>query len=506
MAKAIWILNDQCDLNNSALTHLTTDDVVMMVESKKELDLPFTHKKKTAFILAVNRQFAQTLINQQVAVVYITIQDGDFSLSQIEQLTILTKQHLINKVVISQPKDYQQRQQLQQLTDFDLIITKDNNLISDESKMAPWFKSKNFRMETFYQVNRKQTGLLMNHDQPIGGKFNFDKANQKPLKEIPKPISRRLFESTDLVNEVCDLVEHTFNNQLGVTRPFDMATTPSQAQQLLTDFIDNHLAHFGQYQDNIILDDPFVHHSKCSAAINIGLIHPLDVCMQVEAAYQQGKASIEAVEGFIRQIIGWREYMFYQYHAMMPNLKHANAMNATEKLPAFYWTGFTKMNCVKHAIKDTLKHGYAHHIQRLMITGNLANLLQVNPNEVNQWYLGVYVDAWEWVQLPNTVGMALYADGGIIASKPYISSAAYINKMSNACAPCAYNHQLLKGEQACPFNALYWNYIAIHQDKLKMNQRMNMIVASYNKFDQQKKEDIKTQVQWIKTQIANETL
>lgn len=500
MAKAIWILNDQCSLTNSALASWQDEDLIFMVESRKELDLPFTHQKKTAFILAVNRTFAQTLTSQGKHVVYLDVLHSQHGWTQIEQLAALTKEYHLTEVWLMRPKSWAQRHELAQLEKsglFQITLTRDTNLISDEAAMQPWFAAKSFRMETFYQKMRRQTGLLMDGAEPIGGSYNFDKANQQVLKKVPAKLPRLSFKKSALLLAVIADVQRHFPHQLGSCDPFYFSLTPEQARRELDHFIMHILPTFGQYQDNLILGDPYVSHSLLSAYINIGLLDPLEVCRAAEGAFFRHEASIETVEGFIRQILGWREYMFYKYLTLMPGLETANHLQAHRPLPASYWTGRTRMRCLAQAIADTLEHAYSHHIQRLMVTANFATLAHIAPHQVHQWYLGVYADAWEWVEIPNTIGMGLFADGGNIASKPYVSSAAYLNKMSNACGACPYDPKALAGENACPFNALYWHFIATHQDTLQHNTRMAMIVQSYRKFDPEKQATIARQADAI---------
>ncbi|NCA99221.1 MAG: cryptochrome/photolyase family protein [Clostridia bacterium] len=501
LAKAIWILNDQCSVTNSSLAAWQDGDLVLMAESKKELDLPFAHQKKTAFILGVNRTFAQTLTREGKPVVYLDFRQSQPDWTQIEQLTRLTLDRQLTEVWLMRPKSWSQRQELELLANsggFQFTFTRDTNLISDEAVMQPWFAAKSFRMETFYQKMRRQTGLLMDiSGQPVGGQFNFDKANQQALKQAPAKHPRLSFKKSPLLLEVLQEVQRYFPHQLGSCDSFYFSLTSEQARRELDHFVAHILPTFGQYQDNLILGDPYVSHSLLSAYINVGLLDPMEVCQAAELAYFRNQASIETVEGFIRQILGWREYMFYKYLTLMPGLESANHLHAHRPLPAFYWTGQTHMRCLAQAITDTLEHAYSHHIQRLMITANFATLAQINPHQVHQWYLGVYADAWDWVEIPNTIGMGLFADGGKIASKPYVSSAAYLRKMSNACRTCPYDPKALAGANACPFNALYWHFIATHQATLQHNTRMAMIVQSYRKFAPEKQAAIAGQAKAI---------
>lgn len=494
MAKAIWILNDQLHPTQSALQRYEVGDVVMMAESYAELNRPFAHIKRTAFILAANRQWAQTLSEQGLTIRYVNYA-LNASWTQIECLAEETRRAQLREVVLVQPKDYHHRQALSGLKDLRIERTRDTNLISDESTINTQFKGRNFRMETFYRSMRHSTGILMLKDRPIGGAYNFDQANQAPLKTVPIPKKRIAFKPSALVREVWQDVERDFAHQLGALRPFYFALTTAQAEVELQHFLRHILVDFGRYQDNIILGDAYMSHALISSYLNVGLLDPWEVCRAAEQAYHEGHAPIEAVEGFIRQILGWREYMFYRYHWGMPELETLNGLHAYEALPSFYWTGQTQMRCVANAVEDTLEHAYAHHIQRLMVTANFANLAGIEPKQVEAWYGGVYADAWPWVHLPNTLGMGLYADLGVVGSKPYVSSGAYLDRMSNACQNCVYNPKDLLGEHACPFNALYWNYIAKHREHFERHPRMAMMVRSYDRFDSDKKASIEAQAQ-----------
>lgn len=496
MTRAIWILNDQCDLNNTALKRATPDDLIFMAESFHDLDGAFAHQKRTAFILAVNRSFSQTLTTLDYRVHVVPFQAAG-SKSQLELLIELTRLHRVTEVLLMTPKDVVHREIVKEIHDFTVTLLRDSNLISDERIEITAFKERSFRMERFYQSMRKKTGLLMQNGLPIEGQFNFDQANQNGLKQIPQPIKRIRHPKSEVLNNVLLDVKMHFSHQLGQLEPFHFAITAAEAQIEQQQFIDEILPLFGHYQDNIVLEDAYLYHSLLSAYLNIGLLDPFALCQKVQTAYLEGRCSIASAEGFIRQVLGWREYIFYQYQVLMPHLEHMNFLKAQRPLPSFYWTAKNNMRCIENAVQNTLTHAYAHHIQRLMVLANFANLAQIDPFQVHQWFLGVYADAYAWVEMPNTLGMGLYADGGRIASKPYVSSAAYLHKMSNACESCAYRYKELLGEKACPFNALYWDYIRRHQSEFVSNPRMTMMVATYQKFNNDKKEAINQQAKWI---------
>lgn len=497
MSKAIWILYDQCDIESKILKSLQPEDHIIMVESRKELDLPYTHKKKTAFILSVMRHFARSIQSFHPHVHLITLDESqDFT--QLEMMAHMTLSLGLKHVHITTPKSIQHRETLKTFTQFRFTLYKDQNIISDELTMLPWFKSKSFRMETFYQKMRQATGFLMDEfNQPLGGVYNFDKENQKPLKNIPKKHPRVSFKKDELTLSTLEEVKLKFPHQLGDVKAFHFSIDSRQANIECDHFIQNILPYFGPYQDNMIKDDAYVAHSLLSSYLNIGLLSPKSVCQKVHHATLQGHVDIASAEGFMRQILGWREYMFYKYLTLMPQLLQNALVKDANPLPALYWGGPTQMNCLHHTIKDSLEHAYSHHIQRLMISANFANLARINPYEVHTWFLGIYADGYEWVEIPNTLGMGLSQNQGRIASKPYISSGAYIKKMSNYCDGCYYNPKELTGERACPFNSLYWQYIADHKDRLKSNPRTSMMVASYESFSDEKKESITHQTHSI---------
>jgi deoxyribodipyrimidine photolyase-related protein len=289
------------------------------------------------------------------------------------------------------------------------------------------------------------------------------------------------------------LVSRAFSDHIGVLEPFHFAVTRKQALKELEHFIVHILPDFGTYQDAMVIGEPYMYHSLLSTYLNAGLLYPLEVIEAAEAAFRAQKAPLTAVEGFIRQILGWREYVrgLYWYH--MPEYANLNVLDAHEPMPEFYWNADTKMTCVKSAVKDTIEHSYSHHIQRLMITGNFALLAGLEVKAVHEWYLAVYADAYEWVEMPNTLGMALYADGGILASKPYAASAAYINKMSHFCKACHYRPEVSVGEGACPFNALYWDFMARHEDKFRTNPRMGFVYPTWAKMGEAKQNTLRAQ-------------
>lgn len=344
-------------------------------------------------------------------------------------------------------------------------------------------------MEYFYREMRRKTGLLMVGDAPEGGRWNFDSDNRKPARPdllMPQPLR---FEPDPITQNVLESVEARFGDHFGDLEPFWFAETTAQAEEVLEHFLSTGLASFGDYQDAMLAGEPFLYHSLLSLYMNAGLLDPLVVCRRVETAYFDGKAPLNAVEGFIRQIIGWREYVRGIYWLKMPGYSDSNFFENERPLPVFYWTGETDMACMRAAITQTKEQAYAHHIQRLMVTGNFALLAGVDPSEVHEWYLAVYADAYEWVEMPNTLGMSQFADGGLLGSKPYAASGNYINKMSDYCKKCTFDVKKKTGVGACPFNALYWDFLIRNRDKLEKNPRLAQVYRTWQKMSVEKRED-----------------
>jgi len=346
-------------------------------------------------------------------------------------------------------------------------------------------------MEYFYREMRRKYSVLMNLDGPVGGKWNYDAENRNPpAKGLDIPDTYKAVPD-EITKDVMALVETHFDDHFGDLSPFHFAVTRDQALAALDEFITRRLRLFGGYQDAMIQGEPWMYHSHIGLYLNCGLLTPLECISRAEAAYHDGSAPLNAVEGFIRQILGWREYVRGIYWLKMPDYKSMNFLAADRSLPSFYWTGDTQMNCMRQCINETKQNAYAHHIQRLMVLGNFALLAGLDPAEVNEWYLLVYADAYEWVELPNVAGMILFADGGQMASKPYAASGSYINKMSDYCGACKYKPTVKNGPSACPFNYLYWDFLARNEEKLRGNPRMGFMYKSLDRMNGEKRQAIR---------------
>ncbi len=484
------VLGDQLDPNSAAFDGFDAkQDAVWMAEASDESQHVWSTKPRIAMFLTAMRHFRDELRKRDVRVEYQAIDDPDAATSLSGALTEAMRRLRPGRATIVHPGEHRVLQSLQGAADnagVDLEIREDRHfLCTPEEFNAHADGRKQLRLEFFYREMRRKTGVLMDGDEPVGGAWNFDKSNRETFGktgpgELPTPMS---FTPDDTTRAVIDLVNDRFADHPGTLEAFDWPVNRQQAGMALRDFIDHRLAKFGDYQDAMWTGETWLYHARLSSAMNLKLLNPRKVVETAEQAYRDGRAPINAVEGFIRQILGWREYVRGIYWRFMPEYIERNALEADGDLPNFYWTGETDMNCLHEAIGQTLRHGYAHHIQRLMVTGLFALLLGVHPRRVHEWYLAVYVDAVEWVELPNTLGMSQFADGGVMASKPYCATGRYVQRMSNYCHDCRYNPANATGGEACPFTTLYWDFLARHRERFDGNQRMTMQLRNLDRKD-----------------------
>jgi deoxyribodipyrimidine photolyase-related protein len=480
----ILILGDQLSLSLSSLRQGDKfHDVVLMAEVMAEATYAGHHKKKLVLVFSAMRHFAETLRREGWQVDYVKLEDASNTQSLKGEVERAQQRHSISNVVMTEPGEWRLQQELQ-----DIETLEDTRFICSHASFRQWASErKELRMEYFYRDMRRQTRLLMNGDKPEGSQWNFDTENRKPAKGDLLMAQPPRFAPDDITKDCIAMTLRIAPDNFGDVEPFWFAVTTEEAEQALDYFLAYTLPHFGETQDAMLMDQKFLHHAVLSPYINLGLLDPLQVCRRVEQEYKKGRVPLASAEGFVRQIIGWREYIRGIYWLKMPDYAEVNALDAKRNLPAFYWTGETDMNCVAHAVKQTREEAYAHHIQRLMVTGNFALIAGLDPRQVHEWYLAVYADAYEWVELPNTIGMSLHADGGLLGSKPYASSGNYINKMSDYCKSCRYDVKQRTGSEACPFNALYWDFIARHHARFSKNPRMANITRVYEKFEDAEK-------------------
>ncbi len=491
MARAVatlrFVLGDQLTRHLASLRTLDkAADVVVMAEVADEATCVPHHPKKIAFLFSAMRHFAEALRAEGVRVDYRRLDDTDNRGSLREELRAAVVRHRPRRIVVTEPGEWRVLADMrgwQEATGVPVEIVDDDRFIASRQAFAAWAAGrKQLRMEYFYREMRRQTGLLMEQDgTPTGGRWNFDAENRQRLPEDLTPPPPQRTEPDATTRAVLDLVGQRFSHHFGDLEPFWFAVTTAAAEAALDAFIARALPLFGSYQDAMKQGEPTLYHAVIGLYLNAGLLDPLAVCRRAETAFRAGRAPLNAVEGFIRQIIGWREYIRGLYWLKMPAYAESNFFGADRPLPAFYWTGETDLNCLAQCIGQTKQEAYAHHIQRLMVTGNFALLAGIAPAAVEAWYLIVYADAYEWVELPNVHGMALFADGGLLASKPYAASGKYIDRMSDYCKHCRYDVRAATGETACPFNYLYWAFLAEHADRLSGNPRMAMVYRTLSR-------------------------
>jgi deoxyribodipyrimidine photolyase-related protein len=491
VVKLVLVLGDQLTPSVAALRNANkAEDVVVMAEVGAEATYVGHHPKKIALIFSAMRKFAAKLEGEGWRVAYTRLDDQENAGSIPGELLRRADEAGATEVIATRPGEWRLIDALEDCP-LDICLLEDDRFVASQAEFETWAEGrKQLRMEYFYREMRRKTGLLMEGDKPAGGKWNFDHDNRKAASEDLFRASPRWFEPDTTVSEVLALVENRFPSNFGVLHPFGYATDADQANAVLGHFIEHALENFGDYQDAMLVNDKFLYHSLISAYLNIGLLDPIDVCRRAEAAWKEGKAPINAVEGFIRQIIGWREFVRGIYFLEGPDYARRNALNHQRKLPDLFWGAETSMNCLSHAVSQTRDDAYAHHIQRLMVTGNFALLAGINPTQVHEWYLSVYIDAFEWVEAPNTVGMSQFADGGVVGSKPYVSSGNYIDRMSDYCAECHYSVKTKTGEGACPFNLLYWAFLDRHRDRFESNPRMAQMYRTWDRMNVEKRDTI----------------
>lgn len=486
------ILGDQLTREISSLKDLDpANDIVLMAEVRAEASYVPHHKQKLVLVFSAMRHFAEALRREHIHLEYVEYLSPENTGSLASEVRRLVRQNNIDKLIVTEPGEWRVLNELRSLgtqAEVLLEIREDDRFFASHSRFEQWAKDrKSLRMEYFYRELRRETGILMDADAPAGGEWNFDVENRKTLPKTIQLPERLRFTPDKITLEVKQMVEEQFPENFGDLASFGWATTRDDALIALDEFVGTILPAFGDYQDAMRAGAPFIYHSLLSPYLNIGLLTPREVCDKAEKAYRDGAAPINAVEGFIRQVLGWREFVRGIYWQKMPDYADNNFLGAIRPLPSFYWTGKTDMRCLSEVVEQTRTHAYSHHIQRLMITGNFALLAGISPQEVSDWYLAVYADAFEWVELPNTSGMSLFADGGLLASKPYAASGAYINRMSNFCSECRFKVHEKTGETACPFNYLYWAFLIRNESKLSGNARMRMPYNTLSKWSAEQK-------------------
>ena len=503
------ILGDQLNIQHSWFEKKDKDTLYFMAECLSETNYVVHHIQKVVGFFSAMRTFADELQENGHDLVYYNLDDPNNKQSFADNLSAIIKKYKVQKLEYQLPDEWRLDEELTSFIEHSGITAEvfdSEHFLTERNFLADFFEGKKtYLMETFYRSIRKQYDLLMepNGKTPLTGKWNYDKSNRKKLpKKID--IAPQLHWHKD-VTEIVEMLQTKEVKTIGNidSENFVWPTSRAECLELIEEFCQFRLHLFGDYQDALTTRDYALFHSRLSFGMNTKMISPLEVVERCIAEYHKRKDEIDIsqIEGFVRQIIGWREYMRGVYWAKMPDYESLNYFEHKAKLPEWYWTGDTKMTCLKHSIEQSLDKAYAHHIQRLMVTGNFALLLGVDPDEVDEWYLGIYIDALQWVEITNTRGMSQFADGGIVGTKPYISSANYIHKQGDYCNQCHYNRKLKYGEKACPFNSLYWEFFERHRDKLGNNFRMAMMYRVWDKMDGDEKGNILEQAKTYKENV-----
>ena len=500
------ILGDQLNHQHSWFQQVDENVVYVMMEVRSETDYVVHHIQKVVAFFQSMRLFAKELLQKGHKVVYLKLDDINNKQSFTENIRWICQKYKIETIEYQLPDEYRVDHELKSLSEalnLSVCVVDSEHFFTSRTEFAEFFTGKKqFLMESFYRYMRKKHDILMVAGQPEGDKWNFDSDNRKKISANHSIIQPYLFHRD--VTEIVDMIQKTGVKTMGEIddKQFIWPVTRNESLELLNFFVEYCLPYFGTFQDAMTLEAWSVYHSRISFAMNVKLISPQEVINKVILHYRQNnEISLNQVEGFVRQILGWREYMRGIYWMHMPEYDSLNFFNHENKLPDWYWTGETKMKCLSHSIKQSLQFSYAHHIQRLMVTGNFALLAGIHPDEVDRWYLGIYIDASEWVEITNTRGMSQFADGGIVGTKPYVSSANYIDKMGSYCSKCLYNSKLKVGEKACPFNSLYWHFYARNEQLLRKNPRIGMAYVTLDKMQPQVKEELLKQAELYLSKI-----
>lgn len=488
------ILGDQLNHQHSWFKEVNNEITYLMMETKSEMTYVSHHIQKIVAFMHAMRTFSKELIEKGHKVIYVGLSDPNNLQTLNKNIQKIVAELKIKKIEFQEPDEYRLDQEIRsmiKLFGIDYSIVSSEHFLTERNDLELFFENKKiWRMEDFYRHMRLKKKVLVQDNKPIGGKWNFDHENRKKWNPDDNKANHISFnhDVTNLMNEVIEnKISYIGNINLN---NFKWPCSRAESLALLNHFINNNLDNFGTYQDAMAEEDDYLFHSLLSFSLNIKLLHPLEVIELAVNELQNNLENLNSIEGFVRQILGWREYIRGVYWTKMPGYEENNFFNFSRKIPEYFWTADTQMNCLKHSISNSLENAYAHHIQRLMVIGNFLLLTESDPRHVQQWFLGVYIDAIEWVELPNVNGMSQYADGGLLATKPYVSSGSYINKMSNYCGSCKYNVKTKFEKNSCPFNALYWNFFLNNQDKLSNNPRLGIVKMQLSKMQDAEKKQI----------------
>ncbi len=492
----VIVLGDQLDHDSVAFDDFDNErDAVLMMEVQQESTHVPSHRQRTVLFLSAMRHFAVELRSRGRRMQYTRLDDPHNTHNFNDEVRRQVKRVAPERVICVHPGEWRIMKMMQQWSDeldTEVEIRPDEHFLVQPEAFADWADGRKSRiMEYFYREQRKRLDVLMTSDgKPEGGEWNYDSENREVFKAPPNARTPYRARPDAITQEVISLVENRLPNLPGSTELFHWPVTRDAAKRALRDFIEHRLANFGTYQDAMWTDEPALYHSRLGAALNLKLLRPMECVDAAIDAYKKGKAPLNSVEGFVRQIIGWREFIRGVYWYEGPKYEQRNGLDQHGDLPDFYWSGETDMHCMRQSIGQVLDGAYGHHIQRLMITGNFALIAGIHPKTISDWYLGMYVDAIDWVTLPNTLGMAMHADGGVVGTKPYSASGKYVKRMSNYCNSCSYDVNKRTGDDACPFNTFYWDFLIRHRERLRSNNRMAMILKNVDRLDKQERTQI----------------
>ena len=510
--RLILIFGDQLDSDSAAFDDFEVgQDAVLMMEVREEATYIPQHKMRVAFFFSAMRHFAAELKDRGFTVHYVTLDDPNNRGSFEEEIARWVHKTRPERIVCVRPGDFRVLQILQKAADSlgcPLDIRPDRHFLSSVDDFKTFAQGrKSLLMETFYRKMRRDNDILMEGKNPVNGQWNFDKENRSVFgkKGPPKIKAPRSFRPDPTTRRVIELVAREFADSPGRLADFDYPVTHEQALAALRDFVEHRLANFGTYQDAMVTDHPYLYHARLSCVLNLHLLHPRKAIENAIRSYQDGAAPINSVEGFVRQILGWREFVRGVYWSKMPEYAEMNALEADLPMPAFMWTADTEMNCLRQCVGQLIDTAYAHHIQRLMILGLFALLLGVRPDAVHRWHLSMYADAVDWVSLPNVLGMSQYGDGGIIGTKPYSASGSYIDKMSDYCGNCPYDPKSPIQENACPFTTLYWDFLARNRNRLRNNPRMGLQFKNLDRKSDADRRRIRKKADRLKERMTRDT-
>lgn len=497
--RVVVVFGDQLNANDPVLAEIDPQrDVVLMLEVAAESEWIPVHRQRIALFLSAMRHFAVELLGRGVRVRYVRLDDPANTGTFDDEFRRAIAELAPDEVVCQRPGEWRVWAMVEGWKaeyKIPVEVRENAHFLIAPVEFAEWANGRrDLVLEYFYRWMRKKFGILMEGDKPAGGAWNFDKENREPFRGDPKSLPEPLrFPPDEITREVLELVARRWPSGYGELADFAWPVTAYDGKRALADFLERRLANFGRYQDAMVTGSPWMFHSLLSPALNLQLLDPRDCIAGAVRAWEQGTAPLAAVEGFVRQILGWREFIRGVYWHTGPEYGSRNALGETGRIPEFYWTGQTDMRCLSESIGEVVRHGYGHHIQRLMVTGNFALIAGIHPRAVSDWYLGMYVDAVDWVTLPNTLGMVMHADGGVVGTKPYAASGKYIERMSDYCENCTYDPALRVGPTACPFTTFYWDFLIRHRETFRDNRRMSMILVHVDRMGDEERDAIRQQ-------------